>query len=35
MGHAIMSCQNIGDLETAQSWIEKMGSSLERLLLWT
>jgi LuxR family transcriptional regulator, maltose regulon positive regulatory protein len=33
MGHAIMSCQNMGDLDTAQSWIEKMGSSLERLSL--
>jgi LuxR family maltose regulon positive regulatory protein len=30
MGHGIMSCLNIGDLETAQSMLEKMGSSLGR-----
>ena len=30
MGHGIMSCLNMGDLETAQSMLEKMGPSLGR-----
>jgi len=33
MGHGAMSCLNIGDLETAQGMLEKMGSSLERFSL--
>jgi LuxR family maltose regulon positive regulatory protein len=33
LGHAAMSCLNVGDVEKAQSMLEKMGSSLERLSL--
>ena len=33
MGHAAMSCLNLGDLESAQSMLQKMGSSLQRFSL--
>ena len=33
IGHAIMSCLNTGDLETAQNMLQKMVSSLNRLKL--
>ncbi|HMK64150.1 MAG TPA: hypothetical protein VK564_00045, partial [Thermodesulfobacteriota bacterium] len=33
LGHAILSCQNRGDLETAQSLIDRMGLSLDRFSL--